>query len=221
MIAELSDRRFLVRRPTEWACPMDRDEGDLHRTHPENVRVLAETELCRISAWSEAVLPGYACVLSKRHVIEPFELAEDEQASFFLDAMATSARPCKPVRLGEDELRDPWKYASSPPYASVPTYPWGRLCRIPEPLPGTVHPYRRRDLPDACRGPIGVERTTPHLVHMSSSAHLFGTPDSGDSDTTWQLGRLSIQTLWGNVHMCGRHRWICCDHRHLKSIWRR
>ena len=76
--------------PVEWrrlctseGCPMCGDDP-----HPE--WLLAETELCRISAWSEAVLPGYACVLSKRHVIEPFELAEDEQASFFLDAMATA-----------------------------------------------------------------------------------------------------------------------------------
>jgi diadenosine tetraphosphate (Ap4A) HIT family hydrolase len=76
--------------PDEWrrlctpeGCPMCGDDP-----HPE--WVLAETELCRISAWSQAVLPGYACVLSKRHVIEPFELAEDEQASFFLDAMATA-----------------------------------------------------------------------------------------------------------------------------------
>jgi diadenosine tetraphosphate (Ap4A) HIT family hydrolase len=68
---------------TPEGCPMCGDDP-----HPE--WVLAETELCRISAWSEAVLPGYACVLSKRHVIEPFELAEDEQASFFLDAMATA-----------------------------------------------------------------------------------------------------------------------------------
>ena len=51
---------------------------------------LAETDVCRISAWSEAVLPGYACVLSKRHVIEPFDLEEDDQAAFFLDAMAAA-----------------------------------------------------------------------------------------------------------------------------------
>jgi len=49
--------------------------------HPE--WVLAETDNCKISAWREAVLPGYACVLSKRHVIEPFELEDHEQASFF------------------------------------------------------------------------------------------------------------------------------------------
>jgi diadenosine tetraphosphate (Ap4A) HIT family hydrolase len=68
---------------TPGGCPMCGEDP-----HPE--WLLAETELCRISAWSEAVLPGYACVLSKRHVIEPFELAEDEQAAFFLDCMAVA-----------------------------------------------------------------------------------------------------------------------------------
>lgn len=56
--------------------------------HPE--WLLAETEVCRISAWSEAVLPGYACVVAKRHVIEPFDLPDGEQAAFFLDAMAAA-----------------------------------------------------------------------------------------------------------------------------------
>lgn len=68
---------------TPEGCPMCGEDP-----HPE--WLLAETKLCRISAWSEAVLPGYACVLSKRHVIEPFELAEDEQATFFLDCMAVA-----------------------------------------------------------------------------------------------------------------------------------
>jgi diadenosine tetraphosphate (Ap4A) HIT family hydrolase len=56
--------------------------------HPE--WMLAETDVCKISAWREGVLPGYACVLSKAHVVEPFELPEDQQARFFLDAMAAA-----------------------------------------------------------------------------------------------------------------------------------
>ena len=56
--------------------------------HPE--WLLAETDICKVSAWSDGVLPGYACVICTRHVIEPFELEEDEQARFFLDAMATA-----------------------------------------------------------------------------------------------------------------------------------
>ena len=56
--------------------------------HPE--WTLATTDVCRISAWPQAVLPGYACVVSTRHVIEPYELPEAEQAQFFLDAMAAA-----------------------------------------------------------------------------------------------------------------------------------
>ncbi len=52
--------------------------------------ILAETRLCRISAAPEAALPGYACVLAKRHVVEPFELPESEQAEFFIEAMAVA-----------------------------------------------------------------------------------------------------------------------------------
>jgi len=55
--------------------------------HPE--WLLAETELCRISAWSEAVLPGYACVLSKRQS-STFRTRRAEQAAFFLDCMAVA-----------------------------------------------------------------------------------------------------------------------------------
>lgn len=52
--------------------------------------VLAETRLCLIAAGPAAPLPGYACVLTKRHVVEPFELPESEQAEFFSDSMAVA-----------------------------------------------------------------------------------------------------------------------------------
>ena len=72
-----------MRLCTPEGCPMCGEDP-----HPE--WLLAETDSCRISAWSEAVLPGYACVLAKRHVVEPFDLPEGEQAAFFLDAMAAA-----------------------------------------------------------------------------------------------------------------------------------
>ena len=68
---------------TPEACPLCGQD-------PRPEWILAETDVCKISAWSEAVIPGYACVVSKRHVIEPFELEDHEQASFFLDAMAAA-----------------------------------------------------------------------------------------------------------------------------------
>lgn len=76
-------------------CPMCGEEP-----HPE--WILAETESCKISAWREGVLPGYACVLSKQHVVEPFELSDSDQAHFFLDAMAAArglARLFSPAKM--------------------------------------------------------------------------------------------------------------------------
>src|SRR5579862_2764390 len=83
--------RIWAEDPSAWArlctpegCPMCGQER-----HPE--WLLAETETSKVSAAPEAVLPGYACVVSKAHVIEPFELPDDEQMAFFSDCM-TSAR---------------------------------------------------------------------------------------------------------------------------------
>lgn len=72
---------------------------------------LAETDTCKITAWSEAVLSGYACGLSKRHVVERHELDDHEQASFLFDAIAVARAPAK--LLSQDELRDPWQHHSS------------------------------------------------------------------------------------------------------------
>ncbi len=50
----------------------------------------------------EAVLPGYVLVVSKRHVIEPYELPPDESAQFWADAMraaAAVASVVQPVKL--------------------------------------------------------------------------------------------------------------------------
>ena len=45
---------------TPEGCPMCGEDP-----HPE--WILAETETCKVSAWREAVLPGYACVVSSVH----------------------------------------------------------------------------------------------------------------------------------------------------------
>ncbi|MDP8930713.1 MAG: HIT family protein [Actinomycetota bacterium] len=50
-------------------------------------RILAETPECWVVAGRHAPLPGYACVTSKHHAVEPFELAEPQQAAFFLTSM--------------------------------------------------------------------------------------------------------------------------------------
>ena len=49
--------------------------------------VLAEFSATWITAGREAQLPGYACVVSKRHVVEPYELAATERSLFWEEAM--------------------------------------------------------------------------------------------------------------------------------------
>jgi len=84
-------RRLWSDDPSAWArlclpegCPICGEER-----HPE--WLLAETEISKVPAAPEAVLPGYACVVSKAHVVEPFELPEHPQMAFFSDCM-TAAR---------------------------------------------------------------------------------------------------------------------------------
>jgi diadenosine tetraphosphate (Ap4A) HIT family hydrolase len=54
--------------------------------------VLGETEAVWLTAQREAPLPGYVCVVSKSHVVEPFELPPPELAAFWRDAMEAARR---------------------------------------------------------------------------------------------------------------------------------
>jgi diadenosine tetraphosphate (Ap4A) HIT family hydrolase len=47
--------------------------------------VIAEGPRCWVTAPERAPLPGYVCVVSKTHVVEPFDLPQDHQAAFWLD----------------------------------------------------------------------------------------------------------------------------------------
>src|SRR5229473_443094 len=40
----------------------------------------------------EVPVRGYVCVVSKRHVVEPFDLPADDRVEFWLDAMAVARR---------------------------------------------------------------------------------------------------------------------------------
>ena len=53
----------------------------------EPLDVVAEFANTWITAQSEAPLPGYVCVVSKRHVVEPFELPTPELIAFWEEAM--------------------------------------------------------------------------------------------------------------------------------------
>lgn len=55
-----------------------------------------------ITSWAlipkEAVLPGYVLVVSKTHVIEPYELSPDEGSQFWADAMLAARAVASVVR---------------------------------------------------------------------------------------------------------------------------
>ena len=49
--------------------------------------VVAELATTWVTAGTEAPLPGYACVVAKQHVVEPFELADQERIAFWEEAI--------------------------------------------------------------------------------------------------------------------------------------
>lgn len=49
--------------------------------------VVAELAVAWVTAGIDAPLPGYACVVAKSHVVEPYVLAEHERAAFWEDCM--------------------------------------------------------------------------------------------------------------------------------------
>lgn len=47
--------------------------------------VVAELQTSWVTAGPVAPLPGYAAVISRRHVVEPFDLSPSERAAFWED----------------------------------------------------------------------------------------------------------------------------------------
>jgi diadenosine tetraphosphate (Ap4A) HIT family hydrolase len=90
-----------------WSDPAEWAELKAGRTCPicgrgSPLDVLAELPATWITGGSEAPLPGYACVVSKQHVAEPFELSARDAAAFWQDVMVTARvldRLFAPVKL--------------------------------------------------------------------------------------------------------------------------
>jgi diadenosine tetraphosphate (Ap4A) HIT family hydrolase len=61
----------------ERSCPICS-----HANHRPN-DVVADLGVAWVTAGASAPLPGYACVVAKRHVVEPYELPEQERAEFW------------------------------------------------------------------------------------------------------------------------------------------
>ena len=72
----------MVRAVTRADCPI------CGRGEP--LDVIAELDATWVTAGRKAPLPGYACVVSKRHVEEPFELPEPGLTAFWREAMSVA-----------------------------------------------------------------------------------------------------------------------------------
>ncbi len=109
--------------------------------HP--LDVIAELDTTWVSAPPVAVLPGYACVVARRHVEEPFQVCRTTRSVVFWRESMGVARASVPARAREDELRDPRQLDPAPAPSPVPALP-GRSLRTPADRDGRprLHPQR-------------------------------------------------------------------------------
>jgi diadenosine tetraphosphate (Ap4A) HIT family hydrolase len=71
---------MVATKGAQASCPICR------RGRPLNV--IGEFATVWVTAQATAPLPGYACVVAKRHVIEPFHLPADEMLAFWSESMS-------------------------------------------------------------------------------------------------------------------------------------
>ena len=65
-------------------CPLVTESNALFCTRGTPLHAIAETPDVWVTAAPDAALPGYVCVVSKTHVVEPFDLDTDTSAAFWL-----------------------------------------------------------------------------------------------------------------------------------------
>jgi diadenosine tetraphosphate (Ap4A) HIT family hydrolase len=82
--------------PEVWAERLTPEGCPFCATEPWSAHV--DLQASRALIPEEAVLPGYVLVVSKRHVIEPYELPPDESARFWADSMRAAAAVATVVR---------------------------------------------------------------------------------------------------------------------------
>jgi diadenosine tetraphosphate (Ap4A) HIT family hydrolase len=73
------------RLSSEGGCPIC-----VRLASGDATNVIAATTAVLVTAEPDATLPGYVCVTSRHHVVEPFELSARDQSDFFLDAMSVA-----------------------------------------------------------------------------------------------------------------------------------
>jgi diadenosine tetraphosphate (Ap4A) HIT family hydrolase len=126
--------------PGERACPICRNGAPLD--------VIGELVTAWVTAPPTAPLPGYACVVARRHVVEPFQLPHDEMLAFWSEAMSVA-------RVLSDLLR-PAKmnyeiHGNTIPHLHLHLYP-----RFPQdPHEGMPIDWRKRDFE---RSPQDLDR---------------------------------------------------------------
>jgi diadenosine tetraphosphate (Ap4A) HIT family hydrolase len=68
----------------------------------EPLGIVAELESTWVTTDAESPVPGYVCLVSKRHVVEPFELPTDELDAFWRESMLVAraaAELLKPSKM--------------------------------------------------------------------------------------------------------------------------
>jgi diadenosine tetraphosphate (Ap4A) HIT family hydrolase len=87
-LSSMMDERGLVWDDVVW---LDREPGCVICRDGGPLDVIADLPTTWVTAPPSAPLPGYICVVAKRHVAEPFELDEPEFTAFWKEAMAVAA----------------------------------------------------------------------------------------------------------------------------------
>lgn len=103
--------------------------------------VIAEGPRCWVTAAEHAPLPAYVCVVSKTHVVEPFDLPQQHQAAFWLDVCAV-ARAVRDV-VGSSKINYEI-HGNTVPHLHLhvfPRYPDDPFTGVP--IDGTSQAFRR------------------------------------------------------------------------------
>jgi diadenosine tetraphosphate (Ap4A) HIT family hydrolase len=103
--------------------------------------VIAGGASCWVTAPECAPLPGYVCVVSKMHAVEPFDLPQGQQAAFWLDvcSVARAVRDAAGSSKINDEI-----HGNTIPRLHLHVFP--RYPNDPftgEPIDGTSRRFRR------------------------------------------------------------------------------
>jgi diadenosine tetraphosphate (Ap4A) HIT family hydrolase len=82
MASPWSDPAVWEEKKRQESCPIC--------VHGQPLDVLADFPASWVTGGEDAPLPGYACVFSKHHVIEPFHLPPADAGAFWGDVMAAA-----------------------------------------------------------------------------------------------------------------------------------